>query len=273
MRNEIYCTEASSRFQNALVDLRRTLSNWRNLAADAYTDLLRRYRGSVLGPFWLIIGTIAFALGFVVIGGIIFNVDRATYIVYLLAGVISWQFIMNCLAEGAGLYVSEQTALVSHNHPIAAYPTKLVLRQILVYAHSFPIMAGAAAIWGTLSWNALWFIPGFALVIATIWPVVFLAAAIGTRFRDVQQLIMVSFQFLIFMTPVYWPKEPVIESDFSFILWLNPLFHVIELLREPFLGRVPALESWLALGGVCVSVWILFALTFPHLRTRIVFWL
>ena len=74
---------------------------WRDLAdgaakswmwtALAFQDIRLRYRGSVLGPFWLTISTLVMAAAMGLVYSRLFDMNIRTYLPYLITGlVVSW---------------------------------------------------------------------------------------------------------------------------------------------------------------------------------------
>jgi len=65
-RKRVFDAANPERVQRALADLREGILQWRLAAALAWGDIKHRYRGSVLGPFWVTLTTAAMvvALGF-----------------------------------------------------------------------------------------------------------------------------------------------------------------------------------------------------------------
>jgi ABC-type polysaccharide/polyol phosphate export permease len=78
-------------------------------------------------------------------------------------------------------------------------------------------------------------------------------------------------QIAIFATPVYWPKE-MLGPQLAFAADYNPLFHLVLILRDPLLGNVPPLESWIwalvtfAVGSVA-TLWV-----YGRNRDRLPYW-
>jgi ABC-type polysaccharide/polyol phosphate export permease len=94
----------------------------------------------------------------------------------------------------------------------------------------------------------------------------------ATRFRDIYQSIQFGSQILFFLTPVFWTPAQM-QGKRSIILTLNPFAHLLELIRQPVLGHVPALIHWewgiglmFITGAIAVTMLTVY-------RKRVVFWL
>ena len=53
---------------------------------------------------------------------------------------------------------------------------------------------------------------------------------------------------------------------------LNPLYHLIDVVRAPFLGTVPSLTSYAVVLLITASGWILTYRVFSNFRKRISYW-
>jgi len=74
----------------------------------------------------------------------------------------------------------------------------------------------------------------------------------------------------MFATPIMYLRESLGES--AWIADINPLYHLIELVRAPLLGQAPAILSWeVAIATAVVGTAFALALLVRTSR-RIVFW-
>jgi ABC-type polysaccharide/polyol phosphate export permease len=54
---------------------------------------------------------------------------------------------------------------------------------------------------------------------------------------------------------------------------LNPLFHLIDVVRAPLLGQAPAASSWIAVLLMLLVGWSATIFLFARFRRRLAFWL
>jgi lipopolysaccharide transport system permease protein len=67
-----------------------------------------------------------------------------------------------------------------------------------------------------------------------------------TKYRDLAFLVQFGIQLLMYATPVIQPLSNIINSQYKYIILLNPITPVIETFRVAFLGK--GLFSWSYLG-------------------------
>jgi lipopolysaccharide transport system permease protein len=130
-----------------------------------------------------------------------------------------------------------------------------------------------------LSFIAVEIVPSFAalLILVTIslvtlniiWICV-IVSILSTRYPDLGEFIKSSLRFLFFITPVLWVPHQHVRGWFvDALLFLNPFYYMIEVVRNPLLdGQVPysqiaVLVALLLIGWVAAS--LLYARTRPWL--------
>jgi ABC-type polysaccharide/polyol phosphate export permease len=115
-------------------------------------------------------------------------------------------------------------------------------------------------------------IPGLALlVVNSVW-VSLLLGMFCLRFRDVQQLVTSLVQIAMFVTPIFWPPGDLHGAAHTVFVDLNPLYHVIVLVRSPLLGQEPAAESYFAAALITIAGSLLTYWLFSYFRKRIAYW-
>lgn len=256
----------------AAEDLAEGLSRWWIWSAVAWQDIRMRYRGSVLGPFWITLSTAVVALAMGLIFSRIFHQDLATYLPYLQSGLIVWQFVVAVVNEGCLTFLAAAGLIRQIPMPFAIQAFRVVLRNLIVFAHNFVVLVVIIVACGVpIGWRTLAFIPGLLVVALNgMWIAIFLGM-ISARFRDVPPIVGNLIQILFFVTPIFWsakqlgPWQPLAE--------LNPLFAAIDIARAPLIGQPLAPYSWLIMGCMTVAGWGLTFWFFARFRSRIAYWI
>lgn len=255
---------------------------WRDLAdgfrkswmwgALALQDIRLRYRGSMLGPFWLTISTLVMVVAMGAIYGRLFHVDIATYLPYLCLGLIVWQNFSSTITEGCETFLREQSVIQQVPIPFSIHAYRNVCRNFIVLAHNLVIVPIGLVIFAIpIDWHVLEIIPGFLLLAINGFWISILLGLISARFRDVPPIVTSFLQVLFFVTPIIWPAE--LLGDWQAIATFNPLFAAIDVVRAPLLGVATAEHSWIALLIMTVlGCGVTFAM-FARFRTRIAYWI
>jgi ABC-type polysaccharide/polyol phosphate export permease len=194
-----------------------------------------------------------------------------TYLPYLSIGFIVWGFISSSTNESCRAFQEGERILKQIKLPYGVYVLRVVWRNVIVFMHTIVIFVPIAIFFGI---NPTWYIflalPGMALIcINQVW-VAFVLAILSSRYRDVLQVISTAVQILMFATPIMWPRESL--GDATWIADVNPLYHLIELVRAPLLGSPPTMLSWVvAIATGVLGTGIALALLVRASR-RLVFW-
>jgi ABC-type polysaccharide/polyol phosphate export permease len=251
-----------------MVDGARYYKLWSRLA---FHDIRQRFRRSMLGPFWLTLsmGILIGAMGLVF--STIFRQDVARTLPYIATGVIFWGLLTTSLSESTSVFILAESYIRNVPLPISVHFYQMLARNVIIWGFNMIIYFAILIIFQILpGWSALLIVPGFILfLVNTAW--ISLAAGIlSTRYRDIPQVIANLIQVFFFITPVFWSPEVLVGRP-AFVT-LNPLYHLLEIVRSPLLGNSPYLFSWcfcfaFAVVGIAGTGWL-----YRRAHARIAYW-
>ena len=261
-------------YDRALQDIYEGACDWRRWGRMGWMEIRRRYRRTLLGPFWvtLSLATLVCSMGF--IWARLFNMEMATYLPYLCAGITVWGLISTFVTEGSMVFTSAQNLITTIRLPYFLLAASLVWRNIIVMFHNLLVFLLIVVIWRVhVGWPTLLFFPGLLILsLNGIW----LAMLLGltcTRFRDINQLVVGLLQVATLITPIFWSRTSVSgRGRLVGVVDYNPLYHLIEIVRAPLLGTAPARVSWAVAVGVAVVGWGITFMLFSRFRRRIPYW-
>lgn len=259
------------RFARAVSDLWDGFGHWRLAVALAWGDIKQRYRGSVLGPFWVTLTTAAMVVALGFFYSFILKVDPGTYFPWLAISLILWAMIIQAITEGADCFISSEGVIRQISLPFTVHVLRCVLRNLLVAAHNLPLVFVVMFLFDIspgLAWLA--FLGGLLLLVINAFWVAFFLGIVCARFRDVSPIIASLLQLFFFMTPIIWLPEQL--GDRVAWLSLNPINAIMETMRAPLLGRPIVMEIWLQALGYTAILWGLGLGFFTRFRGRIAFW-
>jgi ABC-2 type transport system permease protein/lipopolysaccharide transport system permease protein len=237
----------------------------------AYHDIKMRYRGSVLGPFWLTLSTSIMAAMMGVLYAKLFNMDVRNYLPYVTIGLIVWQFIASSVNESCLTFVSVSAEVQQVRLPFSSHVFRLVYRNLLVLSHNLIILPVVLIIFPPpLIFGQLALIPAvMVLAVNAAW-LACLLGMLGARYRDLPPIISNFLQVLFFVTPIFWRPEAL--GRYLVVARYNPLHAAIDIVRSPLLGVAPDVASWpLMLTMTLVGCTVTFAF-FARFRGRIAYW-
>jgi ABC-type polysaccharide/polyol phosphate export permease len=245
---------------------------WRVWTILGWDDIRQRYRRSVLGPFWITLSMGIFILLLGVIYSRLFHMDLSTYLPYLSVGYIVWGFISAVTTDSSGAFHEGSRIIKQIKLPYSIYVLRTVWRNFIVFLHTIVIFIPVAIYFKVVpNWNAFLAIPGLVLVIVNVIWVATALAIVSTRYRDIQPIVGTIVQLMMFATPIMWTVSSL--GNASIVAEINPIYHLIEIVRSPMLGAAPELRSWLVACGLAVAGSLLAAGLLVSKSRRIVFWL
>ena len=253
-------------------DLYRGLRAWRLWTMLGWNDIRLRYRRSVLGPLWL---TLSMAIFITTLGFIysrIFHTELRVFLPYIAVGFITWGFMSTTINESCSAFLESESVIRQVRLPFSAFMMRVTWRNFIVMLHTIITIVPIWLFFGVIpSGTMLLAIPGIVvLYINLIW-IGLMIAILSTRFRDVPQIVQTALQVMVFATPIMWPVDTL--GDNRLVADLNPAFHLIELVRAPLTGGVPAALSWQVGIGMALIGPLLAAALFQRSARRIVYWL
>jgi ABC-2 type transport system permease protein len=278
-----------------LVDGTRAWRLWSHLA---WQDIRRRYRRSLVGPFWMTITMATTTLGLGVLFGVLLHNQLSTFLPYIGAGMIVWGFVGGCLSEASESFTASDDVIKLVPAPFTVYALRTVWRQLITFAHNMiiyvvmlvcffsalhrsnytmtgePCRAGVICEPG-LGWNALLAVPGFLLLVAAMGAASIALGIVAARFRDIKPLISALVQMLFFYTPISWPLDTFKQQvgGAVWIVQLNPLFHFVQIVRQPMVGQAVDWWSWVIAGALTVLAWVAAWAMMVRYRHRVAYWL
>ncbi|HHW4678878.1 MAG TPA: ABC transporter permease [Xylella sp.] len=116
---------------------------------------------------------------------------------------------------------------------------------------------------------ALLSITGFlVLVFNTAW-VTLILSMMCARYRDLAKIVSNATQVICYLTPVIWMTTHFPASTSEYLLKLNPVYHIVEIVRAPLLGNVPSALNWQISISLAVIGWILATFIYNRYKRRI----
>ncbi len=256
----------------ALRDLREALSLWHLGWTLAWLDIVLRYRGSMLGPFWLTLSTGVMVGAMGVIYATLFKLNLHDYLPFLAASQVLWAFLATLVSDACGTFTMAEGMIRSVRMPFSLYAARIVLRNIVILGHNLVVIVVVDAVLSAwpgpvaamaLPGLVLWLVDGLAITIAL--------GAMCARFRDIPPIIGSVMQMAFFVTPVIW--KPELIGAHEWMLPFNPFFTLLEVVRGPLLGGLPGVAVYFSAVlysiAICAAAWALFT----RARSRIAFWI
>src|SRR5947208_135674 len=103
----------ATRLRWALADVAGGLRLWRLSWALGWLDIRLRYRGSMLGPFWLTISTGVMVAALGVLYSALFKLDPREYLPFLALSQVLWGFLAALVSEACATFTDAESVIRS----------------------------------------------------------------------------------------------------------------------------------------------------------------
>lgn len=232
----------------------------------ALMGFLIRYRRTVLGPLWLLVGPALF----VGLLGLLYAEISATppsvFIPHLAIGFVTWTLIQGFVVGAPTVFQRARAQLLQGAQGLSDIVMVDVFTNLLIFLHQIPIVIAVFIVYGVpVTWTTLESAFGLALIIANGYWVTLVFGILGARYRDFVEILQAVMRITFLATPIIWmPGEGVQSGIMGAFLVFNPFYHFLELVRAPLLGQSPDPVSWWTVVVITIVGWTLVRLA--HVR-------
>ncbi len=267
----VFSAQSNAGIGGILSDIAGGLRAGRVWRAFAWEETKRRYRRSVLGLAWIVIGYVAF-VGAVALFFGNFNIKSAEqFASYVAIGFAAFSFITSNIHDGALAFTGSAAWIKSVSLPYSVYALKNVTRSFL----PFVLQMGAYFVFALLTgveFKPVAFLSLLALPVLTInaFGAQLLFGFLSVRFRDLEHMVNTVLRILLFVTPIIWIYEDTAGAR-RLLADLNPVTHYIAIFRDPLLGNPPTALAWTSVGIWTVLLWAAAIAAGSVLRRRLPF--
>ncbi len=236
-------------------------------------DLRVRYRRSTLGLFWTMLQPLMMMLVMYVVFSHVFRFDVYRYPVYVLAGILFWNFFQQSVVASMNSLRANAGILQKLPVPKAVFPVATVLSGVVNLCLALvPLLAILLATGQRLE-PALLFLP-VAIILAAMFTLGagLLLSPLAVFFSDVVELVGVLLMLLMYLTPIFYPMS-IVPERFRWLVRFNPVRSVLEVFRDPiYYGKIPPLPHVTVTLVIALLALLIGAYAFRKSSDRIPFY-
>jgi lipopolysaccharide transport system permease protein len=204
----------------------------------AARDIKLRYRQTVLGGLWVVIGpTLSAGIFSIVFSGIAHLPSSGVpYFLLALSGMVGWTAFSNAMLRGSLSLVINAQLIAKMNFERLVLPAGILLASVVDLLVTLGVFAIGMAVAGLA--------PGLIALTLPIWLLLLLgsgggvgilAATVMVRYRDMGPLINLSLSLLLYLCPVAYSTFAV-PHHLRFIYGINPLVPMLDGVRWSLLN-------------------------------------
>lgn len=244
------------------------------LGSLAFRDIRLRYRQTALGVVWVVLQPLMGAVIFAFVFGTIANLpsDGVPYLVLTYAGLLAWNAFNSTLTKASTCLVGNSNLISKIYFPRLILPLSIVPSTLIDFGIGLVVMFVLLAIYHVHI--------GFAMLLMPVWLVLILLLAVGAglfaaalmvSYRDVQYILPVVVNFLLFATPVGYSMAamPPRVARYKDLILFNPLSELMEVFRWSMIGKATVDWRWVAYSAVMsVAIFCFGAVSFKNMERK-----
>ena len=233
-----------------------------------------QYRRTVLGPLWLLVGPSLFVAVLGLLFSEVYGIAAAVYVPHLAIGLVVWNLIAGVVNGGATVFARYRGQVLHGGMSLAEILAVDGLKTVIQFLHQALIAAAVMALFGVpLTLYSALALLGFALLVYNCGWFLFFFGVVGSRFRDVGEIVSAIMRIAFLATPIIWmPGAAGRGGVLGAFLTYNPFYHFLEIVRAPLLGNPISPVTWLAVGGISVIGTVLAAIVYRGYSRYVPLW-
>jgi ABC-2 type transport system permease protein len=236
-------------------------------------DLKVKYAGSALGYLWSVLDPLLMAgvYWFVFTKLMHRTIGEQPYIVFLLCGMLPWQFFNGALKQSMGSLTKDSKLVRSTNLPREIWILRTITSKMVEFMLSLPVIAFFAIISHAHLTRFIVFFPLALLIqITLLFGLGLILAPLSVLYSDVDRVLPVLLRLMFYFSPILYGVHDIkkrLGPTAAHVFSLNPLAGILDLYRTAFFN-----DQWVGWHGVAISAfWALLSvgvglLIFPRLE-------
>lgn len=239
-----------------------------------WQDVRQAYRRSALGPFWITLGMAIQILVMGLIFSMIFKIELEDYFPFLATSIVLWLFMSSTITDACVSLISSEGIIRQLNLPFDVYAVRMLWKNVLNMAHNIVILPFVFIVFSKpVGPVTLLFIPGFLLLLSNLMWMTTLLGIVSARFRDFIPMVNSLITVIYFVTPIMWMPSSLGSSSLAhLLLGLNPIYHLMQIVRLPLVGEAPTAENWLVSIGLLLVGGIFSRLFLRRAKNQLAYW-
>jgi teichoic acid transport system permease protein len=253
--------------------LKEQIFNYHLIFRLAKYDIKSKYQTHYLGGAWQFLNPALQILIYWFVFGIGIRqgnpIDGVPYLIWMLAGLIPWFFISPSIIQGSNSVYTKVSMVAKMKFPVSVLPSITIISNAFNFAFMIVILLLIIFLYGINPGIYLLQLPYYFLCLMFfLYAVTLLFSTISTVFRDFQLILQSLMRMMLYLLPILWDMEKLPEI-FVKILKLNPLYYLIDGLRNTFLAKEWFFDDWIYMRYFWITTLLLIYIgSLLHIRFR-----
>jgi lipopolysaccharide transport system permease protein len=212
-----------------------------------WRDLKVRYKQTVLGVAWSVVRPLLTMIIFTVVferaAGLKADDPAVPYGLFVLAGILPWQFFSNALGESSNSLLGNANLISKVYFPRLIIPASAVITSMVDFFITFVLLLCTFVYYDYTPSIRIIFMPFFViLTFFCAFGIGLYITALNVKYRDFRYIIPFVIQFGLYITPVGFSTKLLLSKlppFFQTVYMLNPMVGVIDGFRWCFFDSSP----------------------------------
>ncbi len=198
-------------------------------------DIITRYKRSALGVAWTMLNPLGMMLVLLLAFSTIFG-SRQSYAVYLLTGLIVWNFFAQTTTSAMGQLAWGGALLNRIYLPRAAFALSAVGTGLVNLLLAFVPLALVIGVTRAPVHPTIVLLPiAIALLACFALGIGLLISTVAVYFPDVAEMYQIALVAWMYLTPIIYPESIVPRAYQWWMFNFNPMYHLVKLFRMALL--------------------------------------
>lgn len=206
-------------------------------------DLKVRYKNSILGFFWSLLNPLLMMAVLTVVFSVVMRVPVERFPIFLLCGLLPWNFFSVSLSNASGSIVGGAGLLKKVYFPREVLPLSAVFANLVNFLLALAVFFPFFLVFHVhLTWLALLLPVAVLLELLFTAGICLIFACLNVFYRDITQILEVMLLIWYFLSPVFYPTS-MVPARYLPLYMLNPMAVFISFYRDLlFLGHLTVHE-------------------------------
>lgn len=229
----------------AAIRLARMMAEHRQLLfATTRIEFQRRYAGSALGLFWVVLNPLLFLSVYLFLFLVVFQIrlpglSNLGYVIMVFSGLVPFLTAMEVASSGAMALKQNMHLIKNVIMPVDLIPVRTVLVAMATQCVGLVVLLVISGLGDALDWKALFMLPlALAIQFVFLLGLALIFAPLGVLIPDINHVIGTFLLFLLFISPIAF-DQTMVPDALRLVTQLNPASYMIETFRMSLLAYEP----------------------------------
>ena len=161
------------------------------------------------------------------------------FVIFLISGMISWQFFAGTLSSLTEVIKSHSFLVKKGDFTLGILPIAKILSSLVPHMVLFVVVVLVCCFFGILpsfySFQVLYYLTGlFFLLLGLGW----ITSSTSLFVQDVSNVVSIISQFGFWFTPIIW-NITMVPEKYRWIIKLNPMCYIVSGYRDSLIYKIP----------------------------------